>query len=209
MKIEIWSDFACPYCYIGEKKLEKALDELGLHNDVEISFRSFQLNEKAVRHENVDLNTLISKKYGISYDQAKAANQGIIQGAKEVGLNYDFDIIKPGNTGLAHEVYKYCASLGKGQEMVDLLFSGYFEKGLDISSEEVLMDLGQQVDLARGDLERLINERTFMKAVKDDQKKAFELGISSVPFFIIDDKYTVSGAQSVANFKDVLAKARL
>lgn len=209
MKIEIWSDFACPYCYIGEKKLEKALDELGLHKDVEIGFRSFQLNEKAVRHENVDLNSLISKKYGISYDQAKAANQGIIQGAKEVGLNYDFDIIKPGNTGLAHEVYKYCASLGKGQEMVDLLFSGYFEKGLDISSEEVLMDLGQQVDLAKGDLERLISERTFMKAVKDDQKKAFELGISSVPFFIIDDKYTVSGAQSVANFKDVLAKARL
>lgn len=207
MKIEIWSDFACPYCYIGEKKLEKAIDELALHKDVEISFRSFQLNEKAVRQENVDLNTLISNKYGITYDQAKAANQGIIQGAKEVGLNYDFDIIKPGNTGLAHEVYKYCASLGKGQEMVDLLFSSYFEKGRDISSEEVLIDLGQRVGVAKDDLERLLSERSFMKAVKDDQKKAFELGISSVPFFIIDDKYTVSGAQSVANFKEVLVKA--
>lgn len=209
MKIEIWSDFACPYCYIGEKKLEKALDELGLNKDVEVSFRSFQLNENAVLYENVDLNSLISKKYGISYEQAKVANQGILHAAKEVGLCYDFDNIKPGNTALAHEVYKYCASIGKGQEMVDRLFNGYFEKGLDISSKDVLIGLAQLVNVPISDLERVISERTFTMNVKEDQKKAYELGITSVPFFVIDGKYTVSGAQSVANFKEVLVKATL
>ncbi len=208
MKIEIWSDFACPYCYIGEKKLEKALEEMELETLVRVNFRSFQLNENAVSHEGEDLNELIAKKYGISYEQARAANLNIIETAKEVGLNYDFDKIKPGNTGLAHEVYKYSEALGKGKEMVQRLFASYFEEGIDISSEKNLLELAKEVGIDEEQVKEVIEGGTYKVAVKEDQNIARQIGISSVPFFVINDKYAVSGAQSVEHFKRALQQAK-
>lgn len=207
MKIDIWSDFACPYCYIGEKKLEMALAQLALEIPVEIQFKSFQLNVDAVSHEGEDLNTLIANKYGISYEQAKAANDNIINTANEVGLKFDFDNIKPGNTGLAHEVYKYCHSIGKGQAMADGLFAGYFEEGVNLSSESRLLSLAEAIGVDADSVQEIIDGRNYKEAVMKDQKTAQELGISSVPFFVINDKYAVSGAQSVEHFKLTLEKA--
>ena len=207
MKIDIWSDFSCPYCYIGDKKLEMALAELDLEASVEIQFKSFQLNVDAVSHEGEDLNTLIANKYGISYEQAKIANDNISNTAKEVGLKFDFDTIKPGNTGLAHEVYKYCDSLGKGQAMVNQLFAGYFEEGVDISSENNLRRLAEIIGVDAESVQHIMKERSYKEAVMKDQKTALELGINSVPFFIINDKYAVSGAQSIEHFKSALEKA--
>ena len=208
MKIDIWSDFACPYCYIGEKKLEKALAELALEDTVDIQFKSFQLNVNAVSHEGEDINRLIADKYGIPYEQAKAANEGIVTTAKEVGLNFDFEHIKPGNTGLAHEVYKYCNSLGKGQAMADGLFAGYFEEGANISHEDQLLRIAKDIGVDTESVQHIMKDRSYKEAVLKDQQLAHDMGISSVPFFIINDKYAVSGAQSVENFKLTLEKAK-
>lgn len=209
MKIDIWSDFACPFCYIGEKKLDKALVELGLDGSVEIQFKSFQLNVNAVSHEGEDLNTLIANKYGLPYEQAKASNDRIVETAKEVGLKFDFDRIKPGNTGLAHEVYKYCQGLGKGPAMAEALFSAYFEQGLNISDQDQLLSLAKAIGVDPVGVQDMLEAKSYKEAVVTDQKTAASLGISSVPFFVIDDHYAVSGAQSVDHFKSLLEKAMI
>lgn len=207
MKIEIWSDFACPYCYIGEKKLEKALTELELQSPVEIEFRSFQLNENAVSHEGEDINALIANKYGIPYEQAKAANDNIVKVAAEVGLKFDFTQIKPGNTRKAHEVLKYSNTMGKGNEIAERLFAAYFEEGVDLSDENSLLGFAEEIGLDKVKVQDIFDQNHYTKAVSEDQKIARQMGVNSVPFFVINDKFTVSGAQSVDHFKMVLDKA--
>lgn len=206
MKIEIWSDFACPYCYIGEKKLEKALAEIELQSSVEIKYRSFQLNVDAVSHQGEDIHGLIAKKYGIPYETAKAANENIVNVAAAVGLNFDFEQIKPGNTRLAHEVSKYSDSMGKGNEIADRLFAAYFEEGVNLSDENSLLELAEEIGLDKARVQEVLEQNRYTDNVAEDQKTARQMGINSVPFFIINDKETVSGAQSVAYFKMVLEK---
>lgn len=207
MKIEIWSDFACPYCYIGEKKLDIALDVLELQSSVEKNFRSFQLNINAKSHKGEDINSLIANKYGISYEKAKAANDNIVSVAKEVGLKFDFNSIKPGNTGLAHEVFKYSESIGKANEMAERLFAAYFEEGIDISSEKELMELAKEIGIDKKNVQEILKQNIYRDAVMNDQATARRIDINSVPFFVINDKYTVSGAQSIEYFKMVIKKA--
>jgi len=209
LKIEIWSDFACPYCYIGEKKLEKAIEELEIHFPVEIKFRSFQLNVNAGAYAGEDINTLIANKYSITYEKAKAANDKIISTAKEVGLDFDFKQLKPGNTGLAHEVLKYAQSIGKGHDLKKRFFAAYFEEGIDLSIKSNLIKLTDAIGLNRESIQSVLEERYYEEAVMKDQKTAKGLNISSVPYFIIDEKHTVSGAQSVEYFKMILKKAMI
>lgn len=207
MKIEIWSDFACPYCYIGEKKLEKALEEMQLVHDVELGFRSFQLDVNATSHPDEDINTLISKKYNISYEQAQSANDGIVARAKQVGLNYDFDNLKPSNTSLAHQLMKYAKLKNKEAQIAERLFSAYFVEGVELGDVKNIKKIAALENLDSKEIEELINEQTFYEEVMKDQELAHELGISSVPFFVINNKYAVSGAQSVEYFKSALQKA--
>jgi len=207
MKIEIWSDFACPYCYIGEKKLEKALEELKLDSSAKVSFRSFQLDVNAVSHPNEDINTLISKKYKISYEQAKKANDGIVATAKEVGLNYDFDNLKPSNTGLAHQLIKFAKTKGKETQFAERLFNAYFVEGIELGKMENLIELASLEGFDVEEVEYALNETVYLKEVLEDQRMAHELGVSSFPFFVIEDKYAVSGAQSVEYFRMAIEKA--
>ncbi len=207
MKIEIWSDFACPYCYIGEKKLEKALTEIELQSPVEIEFRSFQLNENAVSHEGEDINALIANKYNIPYEQAKAANDNIVKVAAEVGLKFDFKQIKPGNTRIAHEVLKYSNSMGKGNEIAQRLFAAYFEEGVDLSDENSLLGFAEEIGLDKAIVKDVLDQNRYTNDVAEDQNTARQMGVNSVPFFVINDKFTVSGAQSIEYFKMTLDKA--
>jgi predicted DsbA family dithiol-disulfide isomerase len=207
MIIEIWSDFACPYCYIGEKKLEKAIAEMALDQPIDIRFKSFQLDVNAVSHAGEDINNLIAKKYGMPYEQAKAANNQIVAIAKDVGLDFDFDQIKPGNTGQAHELFKHADSVGKGEAMAEKLFAAYFEKGLDISNTDNLLELASAIGLDGDEVSKVFDQKTYKDQVLADQKTAGDMGINSVPFFVINNQYTVSGAQSVEHFKMALEKA--
>jgi predicted DsbA family dithiol-disulfide isomerase len=204
MKIEIWSDFACPYCYLGDRKLALALNEFEHKDEVEISYKSFQLDVHATSHADEDISELIAKKYGISYEQAKASNNSIIIAAKKVGLNYDFDALKPNNTGLAHQVSKYALSSGKEKELVARFFKAYFEEGMDLGVKENLISLGSEVGLDPEGLVKALDLGTYSNDVMLDQKKASELGIRGVPYFVVNDKYAVSGAQSIDYFKSVL-----
>lgn len=207
MKVEIWSDFACPFCYLGDKKFEMALAEFENKEQVEIEFKSFQLDVHATSHPGEDIHALISKKYGISYEQAKASNDQIIKAAKEVGLQYDFDILKPNNTGLAHEVAKYAAHMGKEKVLVERFFKAYFEEGVDLGIKENLLKLAGEVGIDENELNVVLDKGIYKEAVIKDQEKASDLGIQGVPFFVLDGRYGISGAQSVEHFKMVLDKA--
>jgi predicted DsbA family dithiol-disulfide isomerase len=207
MKIEIWSDFVCPYCYLGEKKLEKALDEFQDKDNVEITFRSFQLDPNEVKHERGDYYEFISKKYGVPYESAKSRMDATKSEAAKFGLNYRYDIMIRNNTSLAHQAVKFAKDEGKEKLLVDSFFKAYFEEGGDLGNLDTLLSLAGKVGLNTGKLEKILKENSHLSKVTDDQKEASRIGITGVPFFVINGKVAVSGAQSIEHFKEALNKA--
>ncbi len=205
-KIDIWFDFVCPFCYLGERKFEMALKEFAGKDDVEINFKSFQLNpsKAVVPMVGKDIHQIIADKYHMSYDQAKANNDRIVASAKQVGLNYRFDILKPGNTEMAHIIAQYAKEVGKDFELVNRFYAAYFEEGADINDETTLLELAAEIGLDVHALKKRLDDPTLLARVKADQKQAQTLGITGVPFFIINDKHRISGAQSIEHFKSVL-----
>ena len=207
MKVEIWSDFVCPFCYMGERKFEQALADFEHKDEVEIVFKSFQLAMGKEDVKGKDIHQIIADKYNISYDQAKANNDQIVKAAEKVGLNYRFDILKLNNTELAHEIAKYADSVGKGKDLVDRYFKAYFEEGVDIGDKEKLIELAEEIGLNTIELKKQLNQEDLKAEIKKDEVLARKLGINSVPFFIINDRYTVSGAQDPKQFLKALNEA--
>lgn len=207
MKIDIWSDYACPFCYLGETRLKKAIEAMG-DTDVELQYRSFQLDPNATAHPNETMNELIANKYGIPVEQAKASNDRIVQAAAESGLTYDFDKIKPNNTRRAHEVTKLAKDKGLEDAVAERLFAAYFEEGVDLNQEENLLRLSEEAGLNKDDVSKALEDGRYKDAVLSDQQQAGAMGISSVPFFVINDQYSISGAQSEAYFMQALEQIK-
>ena len=207
MKVEIWSDFVCPFCYMGERKFEEALADFEHKDEVEIIFKSFQLAMGKEDVKGKDIHQIIADKYNISYDQAKANNDQIVKAAEKVGLNYRFDILKLNNTELAHEIAKYADSVGKGKDLVDRYFKAYFEEGVDIGDKEKLIELAEEIGINTIELKKQLDQEYLKAEIKKDEVLARKLGINSVPFFIINDRYTVSGAQDPKQFLKALNEA--
>jgi len=207
VKVEIWSDFVCPFCYMGERKFEQALADFEHKDEVEIVFKSFQLSMDKADVKGKDIHQTIADKYNISYEQAKANNDQIVKAAAKVGLNYRFDILKLNNTELAHEISKYAESVGKGKDLVDRYFKAYFEEGVDIGDKEKLIELADEIGINTTELKKQLDQDYLKAEIKKDQALARKLGINSVPFFIINDRYTVSGAQNPEQFLKALNEA--
>jgi predicted DsbA family dithiol-disulfide isomerase len=207
MRIEIWFDFICPYCYLGERKLELALEKFEHRDEVTLIFKSFELNMASNATKGKDINQIISDKYGVSYAQAKANNDGIAEAARQVGLDFHFDLLKVGSTRLAHEIAHYAASNGKDQELIRRFFRGVFSEGIDIEDEDLLLKLSKELGLDLTEFKAQREKGVFSAKIQGDEDEAGKLGINSIPHFIIDGKYTVSGAQSPEYFLDALQKA--
>ncbi|MEY8353491.1 DsbA family oxidoreductase [Lachnospiraceae bacterium 54-53] len=207
MKIEIWFDFICPFCYLGERKLEMALADFRHRAETELIFKSFQLNMQAGSVMGKDINQVIADKYHISYAQAKASNDNIIEAAREVGLNYRFDILKMNSTALAHEITHYAGRYGKSHDLIRRYFKGYFEEGLDIGDEESLVKLAEETGIDMAEFKNLQSTGSLKSEIRSDEEAAGKAGINSIPHFIINGKYTVSGAQSPEYFLKVLNTA--
>ncbi|MDF2869110.1 MAG: Protein-disulfide isomerase DsbC/DsbG [Anaerocolumna sp.] len=206
MKIEIWSDFACPFCYLGKRRLELALEDYEKKDDVEINFRSFELDTAAKKKYDVSLHELIAGKYGISLEEAKASNSQIISQAKEVGLKYNFEDIIPANTFDAHRLAQYAKVKGKGEEITERIFKAYFEESLNISDHQILSGLAAEVGLSKEEALEVLASDRYTEEVRQDQKSAARYAVRGVPYFLIDDKYAVSGAQPTETFLQVLRK---
>jgi predicted DsbA family dithiol-disulfide isomerase len=204
IKIEIWSDYVCPFCYIGERKLELALEQKGMKEDVEIVFNSFELDPNAKIRYDININEMVAKKYGVSVEQATANNNNIIRSAKEVGLNYNFDDLKRTNTFDAHRLSHYAKAEGKSKEYTEAVMKSYFIDSLLISDIEVLASIAEEIGLNKEKAISILQSSMFAEEVRQDELNAHERRISGVPYFLFNEKEVVSGAQPVETFVKII-----
>ena len=193
MKVEIWSDIACPWCYLGKHRFEDALAQFEGREGVEVSYRSFQLDPAAPPTTPGPLNDLLAKKFGIPVVQAQAMNARMTATAAPEGIAFDFDRTRPANTFDAHRLMHLANQHGKGSAMKERLFQAYFRDGLVVSDPETLVTLAAEEGL---DARPVLESSEFAGDVRADIERARALGISGVPFFVFDEQYGVSGAQA-------------
>ncbi|RJE90218.1 DsbA family oxidoreductase [Paenibacillus sp. 1011MAR3C5] len=207
MKVEIWSDFVCPFCYIGKKKFEAALAQFAHKEHIVTEFRSFELNPKADSSARIRTYDMLSQKYGMTVEQAKASSDNLVQQAAAVGLHFKFDDAMELNTFDTHRLAQYGESQGRGAETAERLFRAYFTDNEDISDKARLVELAVEAGLEEAAVRAVLESDQFADVVRGQEEEGSRLGIRGVPFFVIDRKYAVSGAQSPAVFLDTLNKA--
>ena len=206
MKIEIWSDVICPFCYIGKRRFEYALEKFSHKDEVEIVWHSFELDPKRESVPGKSIHQMLAEKKGWSIEQAKEMNDHVTKMAKEVGLTYDFDKAIPVNTFNAHRISHLAAKHNVQNEMEELLFSSYFTNGVNIDDANSLVSLANQVGIDSKETEQVLKNDEYSEDVRLDEEDARELGISGVPFFVFDRKYAISGAQPEDVFIRTLEK---
>lgn len=207
MKIEVWSDFVCPFCYIGKRRLEHALEKFPERSRVEIIYKSFELDPYSPTDYSISIHEALAKKYRVPVEEAMRMNESVIAQAKEVGLDYNFDQMTPTNTLRAHRLTKYAETKGKLSEMTERVLSAHFIESKKIDEIDVLADLAEDVGLDRTEaLEVLMDDSKFKNAVRDDEQEAARIGVRGVPFFVLNRKYAISGAQPEEIFLQALHK---
>lgn len=207
MNIIYWSDYACPYCYIGETNLKNAAKELGIDLDVEM--KAFELDPEAA--ENIDKTVIegLADKYRISTEQALDNINSMSIMAKEAGIeNFDYTKARPSNTFKAHRLTKLARELGKDEELSEKLFEAYFTQQKQLSDVETLIDIAKEVGIDEKAARDLLDSDEYANEVRIDELIARQNGISAVPFFIIDGKYAVPGALPVEQMKEVLTEVQ-
>jgi predicted DsbA family dithiol-disulfide isomerase len=195
MELEIWSDIACPWCYIGKRRLEAALGQFEHADDLTVTWRSFELDPRAPAEREGNLATLLAKKYGMTVEQAREAQRGLTETAAAEGLTFRFDKARSGNTFDGHRLVHLAAEHGVQDAMKERLLRAYFTEGRLISDRETLMETGAELNIPTGELAELLDGDRFADDVRADEHAATALGISSVPTFIVDRKVGVTGAQ--------------
>jgi len=206
MKVEIWSDFACPFCYIGKRRFEAALSQFPHKEKVETIFRSFELDPHAKRDTDETIYDVLAAKYGMPVEKAKDMTAQVAQQAKEVGLEYHFDTMIHTNTADAHRLAHYANAHGKMPEMIGRLLKAYFTDSLHLGDHQVLAKLAAEIGLDQEQTLAMLAGDKYSEHVQADKQKAAALGINAVPFFVFNDKYAVSGAQPGEVFFNVLNK---
>ncbi|MDU1848175.1 MAG: DsbA family oxidoreductase [Niallia nealsonii] len=205
MKIEVWSDYVCPFCYIGKRRLEMALEQFPYKDQVEVEFKSFELDPNAEMYAGKSIHEVLAGKYRMSVEEAKNANSNVGSQAASTGLKYDFDNMKPTNTFAAHRLTKYAQTVGKEKELTEKLLYSYFTEGKLISDHNTLVGIGKSVGLEEEDQRKVLADSTsFANDVRIDEALASQIGVTGVPFFVINQKYSISGAQPLETFKRVL-----
>ncbi|MES2808479.1 MAG: DsbA family oxidoreductase [Bacteroidota bacterium] len=207
MKIQIWSDVMCPFCYIGKRRFEQALQQFEHKDTIEIEWKSFQLNPNLVTDTSININQYLADIKGITLDHAQQMNQQVTQMAAEVGLTYDFDKAIVANSFDAHRFAHLAKQYGKGDEAEEALFNAYFTQGKNIADHDTLAELGEQIGLEKAEVYHTLSGNKYAINVQQDIAQAQQLGIRGVPFFVMDNKYGVSGAQAVPTFVETIAKA--
>lgn len=208
MKIEIWSDIMCPFCYIGKRQLETALKEFP-RNEFEIEWKSFQLDPTIEPQSGKDVFTFLAERKGISVEQSIEMHKGVVERAKSVGLDYHFDKAIISNSLTAHRIIHLAKAKKLGDEMEEIFFKAYFTDGKDLNDAQTLIELGIQAGLDSNEVKEVLeNENLYLSDVKGDINEAQEIGVQGVPFFVFDRKYAVSGAQPVEAFVNTIKEVQ-
>lgn len=207
IKVDIWSDVACPWCYIGKRKFEAGSGLFAGAGDgrgVEVEYHSFELSPDTPVDFDGNESDYLAQHKGISQEQAAEMLERVSGIAKQVGLDYDFSSMHHTNTVKAHELIHYAKANGKQAEMKERLLKAYFIEGGHVGRIDDLASYAGEIGLDEEDARSALERNDYLGAVREDQATAQEYGINGVPFFVIDGKYGVSGAQEAATFAQVL-----
>jgi len=207
IKVEIWTDILCPWCYIGKRQFEQALEQFSHKDEVEVQYHSFELDPNADRDPGMDSFELLAKKYGVTREKAADMHRNVSERAAGVGLEYHLDVTKPTNSFDAHRLIHFAASKGRAHEMVEKLSAAYLTEGKHIGDPGSLQAIAAAAGLDTHETAEVLNSDAFAAQVRADEQEAGQLGIKGVPFFVFDRKYGVSGAQGSEVFGEVLKKA--
>ena len=209
IKVDVWSDVACPWCYIGKRNLEAGIERyrsVSGRPDVEVEYHSFELApDTPMDFDGGEIDYLMSVK-GIDRDSARAMLDRVTAIAADAGLDYDMPSVKHTRTVKAHQLVHYAKARGKQAEMKERLLRAYFVEGRHIGRDDELADLAGEIGLDRDDVLRSLAADEHLQAVRDDQQQALAYGIHGVPFFVLDGRYGLSGAQPPETFAAALAQ---
>jgi len=197
MQVDIWSDIACPWCYIGKRRFEKALAQFEHAAEVTVTWHSFLLDPSAPASYGIPIHELLAKKYGMSLEQAKQANQRLAGVAASEGLAYQLDIAKPGNTFDAHRLTHFAMAQGLREVVMDRFMRAYLCEGEELGNQETLARLSGEAGLDLNRVREVLASDAFAENVRGDVDLAHRLGINAVPFFVMANQYGLSGAQPV------------
>lgn len=196
MKIEIWSDFVCPFCYIGKRQLDKSLEQFPHKDEVTIEFKSFQLDPYTTPYNGEDYYEVMAEKLG-SIEQVKEMTNNISKQGEQVGLTFNFSDIKQANTFNAHRLAKYAAEHNKDSEITEQLLYAHFTNTRDIGDTNTLIDIAEQVGLNRKDVQAMLqNKEDYRDDIQYDINEAEQFNVTGVPFFLINRKYALPGIQT-------------
>ena len=208
MKITYWSDYACPYCYIGEARLKKAIESIPEMKNVQLEMKAFQLDPTAGEHAVSDTQTRFADKYGISFEAAGRQIETISQMGIAEGLDFQYASTLFTNTMDAHRLTKLAQSKGNPaltERIISALFKAYFTDNKELADKALLQSIGEACGLDAAEVREVLDSDKYRDEVILDEKEAFENGIHAVPFFVVG-KYGISGAQSVEGMKATLQK---
>jgi predicted DsbA family dithiol-disulfide isomerase len=207
VQVEVFSDVVCPWCYIGKRRLEQALGQFAHADDVTVTFRSFQLDPSTPKDVTGTLTERLADKYGVGLEQAKAMNERVTGVASSVGLDFHLDEAHPANTLDAHRLLHFAAAHGKQAELKERLMRAYFTDGEILGDADTLVRLAGEVGLDEAAARDVLAGEAYATEVAADLSLARSFGISGVPFFVLDRKYGISGAQEAAVLVQALEQA--
>lgn len=206
MTVEIWSDVMCPFCYLGKKNFEEALEQIEDSEKVKVEWKSFQLNPN-LTNEGMSTLDYLSQNRGMSVEQVKGSFNHLVSAGKEKGIVFDFDKAIIVNTAKAHRLIQLAKEKGLGDEAEEAFFKVYFTDGMNVSDSKVLEEVGLSVGLTKDEVDLAQTDVKYQSGFERDLYEASQIGVKGVPFFVFDRKYAVSGAQPVEVFKQTLEKS--
>lgn len=209
MKVEIWSDVMCPFCYIGKHQFEKALSDFEGQKNVEIIWRSFELNPNIQYQEGYSLTDYLSDIKGMDKEDVNRNFDRLTKQGLEIGINFRFDIAKVMNSRKAHKIIQAAKKQGLQNEIEEALFYAYFTEGKNLEDSEILAEIAKNTGINFTDISEFLDSIELENAVNSDVYMAQQVGARGVPFFVFDDAYAISGAHGADTFLNVLRTVEL
>ena len=206
MDIEIWSDIACPWCYVGKRRFEAALAAFEHRDDVTVTWRSFELDPSAPAQRSVDSATHLAEKYGMSRDEAIARQRSLAEVAAGDGLDLRADLVRGANTFDAHRLVQLAKANGVQDAMKERLMRAYHTEGESIGDTDTLVRLAVEVGLPEDDVREVLATDRYATDVREDERTAMALGISAVPFFVVDRRMGAAGAHPAEALGELLRR---
>lgn len=204
IKIEVWSDFTCPFCYIGKRNLERAIARFTHGKHVKVEFKSYRLGQMTDSLNEMSFSDMLVDKYDMSQRQIELLENEIIALAEEADIPLDLSCVKYYDTSLAHRLTKYAQRHGLETEMISRLFQAYFTKTVNLNDKMDMVNLAVEIGLDRDEVEGILSLNGFKSSIKCDELEAEEIGINSVPFYVFNEVHSIKGSQSDNIFLDIL-----